>query len=157
MEILARPYDSPDAQQLVERINAYYREIYGGFDRDPTEPKQFVPPAGLFLVGYVDGVPVACGGWRRRPNDTVEIKRMYVVESARGSGLARQLLAELERTASAAGARRVVLNTGYRQPEAIAFYLATGYERSDDRFGVYADVAGAQFFTKAVQTDAGLQ
>lgn len=157
MQIEPRPYDSPDAQQLVDRINAYYTQIYGGFDRDPTEPAQFVPPAGLFLVGYDDDVPVACGGWRRRGADDVEIKRMYVAESARGRGLARAMLAELERTASAAGARRVVLNTGYRQTEAIAFYAATGYRRTDQRFGVYAAEPGAFFFTKDLYAAAGDQ
>ncbi len=104
----------------------------------------------MFLVGYLDGVPVACGGWRRRPDGSVEIKRMYVDPSRRGGGLARQLLAELERTAAEAGASRVVLNTGYRQVEAIAFYEASGYVRTADRFGVYEAIDGAYFFVKTL-------
>jgi GNAT superfamily N-acetyltransferase len=157
MWIAHRPYDHPDTQQLVERINAYYVDIYGGRDRDPTDAEQFVPPAGLFLVGYLDGVPVACGGWRRRPDATVEIKRMYVADEARGRGLARAMLAELERTAAGAGAQRIVLNTGYRQGEAMALYQSSGYVRTDERFGVYGPIEGAHFFTKDLQTEAGLQ
>ena len=157
MRIEPRPYDQPDTQQLVDRINSYYQDIYGGPDRDPTGPGQFVPPAGLFLVGYLDDVPVACGGWRRRPDGTAEIKRMYVADEARGRGLARELLAELERTAAGAGAQRIVLNTGYRQGEAMALYESSGYARTDERFGVYAPIDGAHFYTKDLQTEAGLQ
>lgn len=95
--IAARTLDHPDAAGLIHQIQRYYVRIYGGRDRDPTDPAEFAPPRGLFLVGYLDGIAVACGGWRRRPPDGVEIKRMYVTESARGRGLARRLLAELER------------------------------------------------------------
>jgi GNAT superfamily N-acetyltransferase len=73
---------------------------------------------------------------------------MYVEPDVRGRGLARAVLAELERTAAAAGASRVVLNTGFRQPDAIAFYEAHGYERSEDRYGHYERTDGAYFFAK---------
>jgi len=53
--------------------------------------------------------------------------RMYVVPSARGRGLSREVLAELERSAVAAGRRRMVLETGTRQPEAIDLYATSGY------------------------------
>jgi GNAT superfamily N-acetyltransferase len=103
-------------------------------------------------VGRLDGVYVATGGWRRidyGTDDTVEIKRMYVVPGARGRGLSRRMLAELESTAAAAGARRVVLNTGDKQPEAIALYESSGY-RSTDGFGHYACTPGAVFYGKVL-------
>jgi GNAT superfamily N-acetyltransferase len=145
-----RAFDHPDARLLTEAIQQYYRDIYGGTDRDSTAVEEFTPPDGLFLVGYLDRAPVACGGWRRRQDGSVEIKRMYVDPARRGGGLARRLLAELERTAGAAGASRVVLNTGYLQVEAIGFYEASGYVRTDDRFGVYEAIDGAYFFDKAI-------
>ena len=82
------------------------------------------------------GDPVACGGWRvartagptaapARDGDA-EVKRMFVHAAHRGRGHARAVLAELERTAAAAGRRRAVLETGTRQPEAIALYTSAG-------------------------------
>ncbi|MCY7343449.1 MAG: GNAT family N-acetyltransferase, partial [Pseudonocardia sp.] len=101
-------------------------------------------PLGHLVVGYAGGTAVACGGWRARDggedpalrDDDAEIKRMYVVDGHRGRGHARAVLAELERTAAAAGRRRTVLETGARQPEAIALYLSAGYVPTE-KFGTY--------------------
>ena len=126
-------YTHPDAVTLVQRVQAEYVERYGGPDETPIEPSYFDPPGGLFLVGYLDGVPVATGGWRQSPvraldgRSAAEIKRMYVVPEARRRGLSRAVLAELERTAAAAGHDLMVLETGMKQPEAIALYLSAGY------------------------------
>lgn len=57
----------------------------------------------------------------------VEVKRMFVVATERGRGYARRVLGELERTAAAAGGRRMVLETGARQPEALGLYTSAGY------------------------------
>lgn len=148
LRIQPRPFDHPDAHALIEQIQQYYVELYSGRDRDSTDRTEFAPPNGIFLVAYLDGAAVGCGGWRRLSSATVEIKRMYVVEHTRGSGVARMILRELEGTAAAAGATRVTLNTGFRQPAAIAFYEAAGYRHTDDRFGPYAEIQGAYFFEK---------
>lgn len=150
--IRPRPYDHPDAQVLIALVQQLYQRLYGGHDRDRTDPAQFAPPDGLFLVGYLDDAPVACGGWRMRPDRSAEIKRMYVAESARATGLGRHLLAELETTAASAGAERMVLNTGYRQLDAIALYESSGYARTDDRFGHYAAIEGAHFYAKSLDS-----
>src|SRR4051794_33496750 len=107
---------------MVDEVQAEYVQLYGGPDAAEVEPGEFDLPAGLFLVGVLDGSAVAMGGWRRISETEAEIKRMYVVPSARRRGLARQLLAELERTAGAEGVVRLVLNTGPEQPAAIAMY-----------------------------------
>jgi GNAT superfamily N-acetyltransferase len=145
-----RPFDHPDSAALLELVQQYYVHLYGGRDEDATDLEQFTPPNGLFLVGYLDGEPVACGGWRRRSPDAVEIKRMYVVDQVRRGGLARAMLEELERTASAAGATQVVLNTGFRQKDAMRFYEVNGYRPTDDRFGHYEAIDGAIFYSKAL-------
>lgn len=128
------PFDDPDAVKLTDEVQQEYVVRYGDQDATHVDPAQFVLPRGLFLVGYADVVPVACGGWRAHdePRDGLlpgdaEIKRMYVVESARGKGFARAVLAELERAAAAAGHSRIVLETGLKQPEAIALYRSSGY------------------------------
>lgn len=138
MRIDVIPYDHPDAVALIAEVQQEYVVRYGEIDHTPVDPAQFAPPEGLFLVGYHDGAPVACGGWRVYGEDAAELKRMYVRPAGRGLGLARAMLAELERTAAAAGRRRIVLETGLRQPEAIALYRSSGYAQVP-RFGYYAD------------------
>jgi ribosomal protein S18 acetylase RimI-like enzyme len=135
----------PDAALLVEEVQGEYVLRYGGRDETPIDPTYFEDPSGAFFVGYLDGRPVATGAWRRRSDVVVdgsslsaEVKRMYVVPSARGLGLARAMLGHLEATARAAGAEVMVLETGARQPEAIALYRSSGY-LSIPGFGFYRD------------------
>jgi GNAT superfamily N-acetyltransferase len=108
-------------------------------DTSPIDAAEFIAPNGLFVVVHDDGVPIGMGGWRRYGDDGVgELKRMYVRESARGRGIARLLLAHLERTAAESGIRRLVLETGVAQPEAIALYRSAGYVDVPS-FGYYID------------------
>ena len=74
---------------------------------------------------------------------------MFVVAAHRGRGHARAVLAELERSAAAAGRRRTVLETGTRQPEAIALYTSSGYVPMTS-FGVYRDSPNCRCFAKAL-------
>lgn len=151
--ITALPYDHPDVAALTTELQQEYVVRYGGHDKDGTLVAEFAPPAGLFLVGYLESVPVACGGWRGSGpgggflDGDVEVKRMYVRPQARGRGAARALLAELERTARVAGRHRVLLETGRRQPEAIALYESSGYDPVPP-FGFYAGYSGCRFFGK---------
>jgi GNAT superfamily N-acetyltransferase len=149
-----RPYADPLVQDLVAQVQAEYVLRYGGHDRTPVEPAEFSPPQGLFLVGWLDGTAIACGGWRVHDQPVagraaVEIKRMYVAATARRRGLGRVVLAELERTAAVAGHGYAVLNTGTAQPEAIALYRACGYHDIPG-FGIYRDSPTARFFGKAL-------
>jgi GNAT superfamily N-acetyltransferase len=141
-------YDHPDAVKLIAEVQQEYVVRYGDRDKTPVDPAEFAPPEGLFLVAYVDDVPAACGGWRAHDTD-VELKRMYVSPAFRGRGLARAVLASLERTAVEAGFGRVILETGQRQPEAIALYRSAGYEPVP-RFGYYAEAPEAVHLGKAV-------
>jgi GNAT superfamily N-acetyltransferase len=134
-------YGDPDASKLIAEVQQEYVVRYGGQDGTPVDPAEFTPPAGIFLVGYLDGAPVASGGWRSHGTDA-EIKRMYVAPAVRNRGLARRLLAELERTAAAAGHRRVILESGSQQPEAVALYRSSGYAPIAP-FGYYAGARGA--------------
>jgi GNAT superfamily N-acetyltransferase len=138
------PIAHDDAMRLIEEVQQEYVVRYGGRDDTPLEPTVFDPPAGAFFVGYLAGEPVATGAWRRRDDveafgttAAAEIKRMYVVAARRGGGLARAMLAHLERTARAAGAEVMILETGLAQPEAIALYESAGYTPIPG-FGHYA-------------------
>jgi ribosomal protein S18 acetylase RimI-like enzyme len=142
-----RDYADPDVARMVADVQAEYVQRYGGPDAAAIDPAEFRPPSGVFLVGVLDGAPVATGGWRRLPDGRAEIKRMYVAPLARRRGLAERMLAELERTAAAAGFAEAVLNTGPSQPEAIALYAKHGYEPVPG-FGHYACHPNAMFFGK---------
>ncbi|MGB8963058.1 MAG: GNAT family N-acetyltransferase [Pseudonocardiaceae bacterium] len=142
MELRTRTLDHPDARRLIAALQQEYVCRYGGDDATPIDVSEFVAPRGTFIVGYLDGTAMACGGWRAHepgPEFTEgdsEVKRMYVVPAARGRGLSRVLLVELERRAIASGRRRLVLETGTVQPEAIGLYTSSGYTEIP-RFGPY--------------------
>src|SRR3954447_11167555 len=141
------PYDDPLAQYLVEQVQQEYVLRYGGRDAAVVDPAEFLPPAGVFLVAEVDGVPGGCGAWRALESAVAEIKRVYVAPAFRRLGLAPVVVAELESGASRAGYGEVVLNTGHEQPEALALYDRLGY-RPVAGYGVYACEPGAVFLGK---------
>ncbi|MEU9054644.1 GNAT family N-acetyltransferase [Streptomyces sp. NPDC048384] len=145
MHIRPVPFDHPDAVKLNDQVQAEYGVRYGD-DGDATalDTADFRPPNGLYLIAYdALGTPVASGGWRAQDENgegnedgDAELKRMYVIEQMRGRGLARRILAALEDDARAAGRTRMVLETGAKQPEAVALYTSSGYEPCG-KFGYY--------------------
>lgn len=152
----AVPYDDPVADYLIEAVQQEYVQRYGGRDAAAVDPAEFLPPAGLFLVAEVDGVPAGSGAWRALGDDRAEIKRMYVEPRFRRRGLAQLIVDALERSAAAAGHRSVVLNTGGEQPEALALYAQAGY-RPVDAYGVYACAPSAVFLGKSLVPTHGVQ
>jgi GNAT superfamily N-acetyltransferase len=145
IEIRVARFDDPDVQKLVADALADLAARYGGSGDDtPVSPSDFAPPAGVFLVAVQDGELIGCGGWRSHGADA-ELKRMYTAPAARGRGVARQVLAALEESARSHGRRRLILETGDRQPEAIALYTRSGYALID-KFGYYRDELGVLSF-----------
>jgi GNAT superfamily N-acetyltransferase len=140
-------YADPVAQHLIERVQQEYVARYGGRDAAVVDPAEFSPPLGLFLVAEAGGVAAGCGGWRAHDDGVAEVKRMYVEPAFRRRGIAALLLTELERTAAAAGHRHLLLNSGDRQPEALALYARAGYAPVAG-YGPYADSPGAVFLGK---------
>lgn len=139
-----------DAARLIAAVQAEYVVRYGGEDATPFSASEFTPPEGEFFVGYRDGVAVATAAWRWRRDlgpDIAELKRMYVVPEARAHGYARCMLGHIERVTAAAGARRLVLETGSEQPEAIGLYASSGYAATA-HFGYYRDEPGVRSFGK---------
>ncbi|GIJ20081.1 GNAT family N-acetyltransferase [Micromonospora lutea] len=150
IQIQQVPFDSPVAQRLITATLADLAARYGGSgDATPVDAHEFVPPAGAFLVAQIDGQAVGCGGWRSHGEATAELKRMYTAPEVRGRGVARTLLAAIERSAREHGRRRLILECGDRQPEAIALYKAAGYERIPN-FGFYADEPGCLSFGRTL-------
>ncbi|MEU6605005.1 GNAT family N-acetyltransferase [Streptomyces shenzhenensis] len=145
MNIRPVSFDHPDALKLNDEVQAEYHLRYGdGGDATALDASDFTPPRGVYLIAYDgNGRPVATGGWRSQDENgegnedgDAELKRMFVIEEMRGRGLARRLLTTLEDDARAAGRSRMVLETGTKQPEAIALYVSSGYEPCT-KFGYY--------------------
>lgn len=130
--------DHPEAEALVGALLDELRGRYGEEDPDhPTAQELSGGSGGAFLLARVEGRPVGCGGLRRHEDDVAELKRMYVVPDQRRGGVAKVLLAALEAHAARLGYGAILLETGVRQPEALALYESHGYRRVPN-FGLYA-------------------
>ena len=81
------------------------------------------------VVLYADSIPVGSGCFKRFDDQSIEIKRMFVTEQSRGKGFSKRILEELENWGAELGYKRAVLETGLKQPEAIALYQGFGYSR----------------------------
>ena len=121
----------PDARACLQ---AYFSELSqrfdGGFDPARSisaDDAELTPPTGLLLVATWHGEPVGCGAVKFHPGAPAEIKRMWVAPAARGLGLGRRLLTELEAHAAAHGAGTLRLETNRTLAEAIGLYRASGY------------------------------
>jgi DNA-binding MarR family transcriptional regulator/GNAT superfamily N-acetyltransferase len=136
------PPDSPDARWCLQR---YFDELNERFDAgfDPAlsisaDLRELTPPAGALLVARLREEPIGCGALKLHPDGSGEIKRMWVAPRARGLGLGRRLLRELERCAAEAGTRVLRLETNGALVEAIAMYRRSGYREvapfNDERY-----------------------
>jgi GNAT superfamily N-acetyltransferase len=158
----SEPYDGPTANSLVAALVVDIEDRYAGDGEAEDAEDEWAlgvdevsPPHGVFLVAYLDGLPVGCGALRPLPAagpHVAEIKRMYTSPSARRRGVSRAVLRRLESEAVRLGYRRLHLETGLRQPEAIALYETSGYHRIPN-YGMYAASELSACFAKAVPGD----
>jgi DNA-binding MarR family transcriptional regulator/GNAT superfamily N-acetyltransferase len=121
----------PDARWC---LRSYFSELArrfdGGFDpvrSVPADDEELTPPAGLLLLATLHGEPVGCGALKFHDDAPTEIKRMWVAPAARGLGLGRRLLTDLEAHAAAGRVRAVRLETNRTLSEAIGLYRSAGY------------------------------
>ena len=133
LQFVAVKQDDPLAAPLLDELAVEYSTRYGGSaGRQSAElraypAEEFEPPAGALVVALLDGVPITGGAFRRYDSTTAELKRIWTTSSHRKRGCGKLVVAELERIAARRGYTRIYLTTGWRQPEAVALYLATGY------------------------------
>jgi DNA-binding MarR family transcriptional regulator len=116
-------------------LAAYFAEIDDRFEHGwdqnvgiHLQPSDMAPPRGLILLARLDGEPVGCGVLWHHGGGVADAKRMWVAPRARGLGLGRRLLTELEAHARPAGVHTLRLETNRALTEAIALYRASGYE-----------------------------
>jgi putative acetyltransferase len=140
------------AAQLVRELSAEIARRYhdmgddgsGSFNLDDATVQR-----SAFVVARLDGQAVGCGALRPMDSESAEVKRMFVAESARRLGVGCRILAELERLAAEFGYRVIRLETGNRQPEAIALYERSGFHRIPP-FGKYISSPVSICFEKEV-------
>jgi putative acetyltransferase len=101
------------------------------------------------VVYYQENVPVGCGAFKPYESEAVEIKRMYVLPEHRGKGIAPHVLTELEKWARELKYKFCVLETGKKQPEAIALYQKAGYKVIPN-YGQYAGVENSVCMSKTI-------
>ncbi len=139
---------SDDARLLMRELDA---DLGGRYPDGPPPhglgPRDEIDPRTVFLVARAGGEAIGCGALRTLEDRRVEIKRMYVRPAYRGRGVARRILAALEARARGAGAERLVLETGVRQPEAIALYRSEGFMPIEP-FGEYVGDQMSRCFEK---------
>lgn len=127
------PYDPrhPHARYCLQQYFTELAERFqAGFDPDRSisaADEELTPPAGLMLVATLHAEPIGCGALKFHDGQPAELKRMWIASDARGLGLARRLLAQLEERASAAGSKVIRLETNRTLHEAITLYRSAGY------------------------------
>jgi GNAT superfamily N-acetyltransferase len=157
VHIAVEPLGSDDALALIAALNTETLERYP----DPADnffelaEEEVAPGRGAFLIARSSGRPIGCGAVRMLDTATAELKRMYVAPEVRGRGIGSAIVAALEEQARRLGARRLVLETGDRQPEAVALYLRAGFTPIPC-FGAYASAPQSRCFGKLLGGLGGL-
>ncbi len=101
------------------------------------------------VVAYEDEKAVGCGAIKEYVSNVAEIKRMFVREKRRGRGIAKSILSELEMWANELDFSECILETGLKQPEAIALYRKSGYATIPN-YGQYSGVENSVCMKKLI-------
>ena len=137
-----------DFIHLVEQLDAELT-VKDGKLHDFYDQYNKIENIKYAVIAYYDGKPVGCGAIKNYAPGVMEVKRMFVPVSHRGKGIASKVLAELENWCLDLGNKKLILETGKGQPEAIRFYGKNKF-RSIPNFGQYAGVENSVCFEKLV-------
>ncbi|MBS1598853.1 MAG: GNAT family N-acetyltransferase [Bacteroidetes bacterium] len=135
-----------DFQNLVRELDADLK-IRDGADNAFYAQFNKIAVIKHAIVAYENKIPVGCGAIKEYSQEIAEIKRMYVPPDMRGKGIAATILASLESWAKELGYKKCILETGKRQPEAIALYKKSNYEIIPN-YGQYQTVENSVCFEK---------
>jgi putative acetyltransferase len=137
---------NPDFHILIKSLD---EDLYHRNGEAQLQYRQYnlVDHINHVVLIYSGVKPVGCGCFKRFDDETIEIKRMFVVPEMREKKLATGLLHELEKWAIEEGFSKAVLETGLPQFESIRLYTAGGYVRTEN-YGQYADMEGSICFRK---------
>jgi len=118
--------DNPDFHLLTKQLDITLCEIYGTKPEDYEEYNRIVDLPTV-LIAYLEEVPVGCGCFKNFNEDTIELKRMFVLPEHRGQGIATRLVYEIETWALELNYTYAALETGNKQTDAINLYQNLGY------------------------------
>lgn len=143
--------DQPDIIELIAELDAYQDSLYPAESRYALDLASLKKSNVRFVVARDNnGQAIGCGAVVLY-DGYGELKRMYVREQSRGKGVAREILALLERSAGEGGRTVFKLETGPYQPEALEFYARSGYARCG-RYGNYRDDPHSVYMQKGMQS-----
>ncbi|MCB0459788.1 MAG: GNAT family N-acetyltransferase [Flavobacteriaceae bacterium] len=137
-----------DFIQLVNQLDKELT-IRDGDEHDFYDQFNKIDNIKYVVVAYENEKPVSCGAIKEFDVLTMEVKRMFTQEDARGKGIASKVLYELEKWAAELGYQKCILETGVRQPEAIRLYTKSGYELIEN-YGQYKGVENSRCFEKHI-------
>ena len=140
--------DNSDFRELVALLDADL-QIRDGDEHSFYAQFNKVDKIRHVVVAYEDGKAVGCGAIKEYTKGVAEIKRMFVRAERRGRGIAGKILAELETWAKGLKFSECILETGLKQPEAIALYQKSGYETIPN-YGQYAGVENSVCMKKLI-------
>lgn len=126
LHILRCDSSNPDFQKLVILLDADLK-IRDGEDHAFYAQYNKIDTINHVVVAYVNGKPVGCGAIKHYATGIMEVKRMYTTEDNRGKGIASAILKELEAWTGNLGYTKCILETGIKQPEAIALYKKNNF------------------------------
>ncbi len=138
-----------DFQSLVKILDEGLK-ITDGEEHDFYNQFNKIDGLRYVIIMYDEGKVVGCGAIKRLNDETMEIKRMFVLENRRGKGIASLILHELENWAAELGSKNCVLETGKRQTEALRLYAKNGYEIIKN-YDQYAGVENSVCFGKSLK------
>ena len=136
----------PDFIELNKLLDAELA-IRDGKDHSFYARYNTIDQIKYIVLAYENELPVACGAIKEYQPGIMELKRMFTLSENRGKGIARKVLAELEEWASELGYKKCVLETGWKQPEAIGLYKKCGYHVIPN-YGQYAGIKNSVCFEK---------
>ena len=140
-----------DFINLVKRLDADLA-IRDGEDHSFYAQFNNIDVIKYALVCYDNNIPCGCGAIKEYQQGVMEVKRMYVVLESRGKGIATRILSELEKWVAELFYEKCILETGKRQPEAIALYKKNGYSIIPN-YGQYAGIENSVCFVKVLSTE----
>ena len=117
----------PALRALIAELDRLMAGLYPAESNYLVDVDALAGPETVFLAAQAGGETLGCGGIMIRDGDYAEVKRIYVSPRARGRGIGRRLLERLEAEARAQGLKLLRLETGRRQPEALALFTAFGF------------------------------
>jgi putative acetyltransferase len=142
-------WDHPASASLRAAQRAEIAVRYGTWESEPGPAPTGDDITAFFVAFGDDGEPLGCGGLRALSNTEAEVKRMFVEQAHRGTGVSTAILRRLEQFGRESGWARLVLETGDQQPDAVRFCTREGYEPIP-RFGYYVDSEASLCFAKAL-------